>query len=155
MKEKEKRMILTIILVGVIIIAALLMWKNARNNDEKEILPQEDKVEEKYVEVLEDGTKLNKSNKLNQTKKVGELEVAGIQLAHSNGTSVILATVTNRSNQNTELTVVEVTLYDDKKNKLETVEGLIEPLKPGASTQLNMGVSADYANAYDFTIIKK
>ena len=59
---------------------------------------QEVKVEN-YVEVLNDGTKLNKSNKLSETKKLDGMEITAIQLTNRNGVSRILATVTNKTNE--------------------------------------------------------
>ena len=154
MKKKEKRMILILILVAIIIVVGLLMLTKKKDNKPAEVA-QQDQPEEKYVEVLEDGTKLNNSNKLHETKKIGDLEVTGIQLTHQNGISVVLANVVNTGSQDVDLTEVVLTLYDDQNNVLETLDGLISPVKAGESVQLNMGISADYANAYDFTIVKK
>lgn len=115
---------------------------------------QEVKVEN-YVEVLNDGTKLNKSNKLSETKKLDGMEITAIQLTNRNGVSRILATVTNKTNEEIKLTPVKLTLYDDKNQVLEQVNGLISPMKVGESVQLNVGITVDYANAYDLKIEKK
>ena len=53
------------------------------------------------------------------------------------------------------LTPIVLTLFDEKGNVLETLETIISPVKAGENVQLNVSVSADYANAYDFSIIKK
>ena len=53
------------------------------------------------------------------------------------------------------MTPVELTLLDDQGNTLEVLDGLISPVAAGETVQLNIGVSADYANAYDFKIVKK
>ena len=152
MKKNEKRMILIIILVGVVIVGGLLFAKNANKEGKKEVV---NKVEEQYVQVLEDGTKLNNSNKLSETKKIDGMEITGIQLAHQDGVSRVIATVTNKTNQDKGLTRVTLTLLDNKNNVLEKVNGLISPVKAGESVQLNIGLSADYANAYDFKIEKR
>ena len=115
---------------------------------------QEVKVEN-YVEVLNDGTKLNKSNKLSETKKLDGMEITAIQLTNRNGVSRILATVTNKTNEEIKLTPVKLTLYDDKNQVLEEVNGLISPMKVGESVQLNVGITVDYANEYYLKIEKK
>ena len=46
-------------------------------------------------------------------------------------------------------------MYDDKNQVLEEVNGLISPMKVGESVQLNVGITVDYANAYDLKIEKK
>lgn len=153
MREKEKRRILMIIFIGIIVIWGIIIFRSDKGKEE--VLRGEGKIKEEYVDVLEDGTKLNTSNKLNETKEIEGLEISGIQLTHRNGKTVILAKVENKTGIDIGLTGVEITLYDDKKNELEKVEGLIAPVKAGESVQLNVGVSADYANAYDFSIEKK
>lgn len=155
MKREEKRIILTILVVTIMIIVGILILKNTKKGKEKDISQREDVQTEKYVDVLDDGTKLNKSNKLKETKKLDELEISRIQLTYSNGTAVILGNVKNTSNRDINLTPIVLTLYDEKGNILETLETVISPVKVGQTVQLNVGISADYANAYDFSVIKK
>ncbi|MBO5478519.1 MAG: hypothetical protein J6A04_02235 [Clostridia bacterium] len=153
MKKKEKRMIAIIVIVGIIIVGGLLIWRNATNKSEPK--QGENQVTEKYVDVLEDGTKLNKSNKLKEIKKVDGLEIGNIQLTYQNGMAVILGDVKNTTSNDIGLTVIELTLYDEKNNVIDKIEGFVSPVKAGETVQLNMGVSADYANAYDFKVVKK
>lgn len=148
-----KKRIVIIVLVLAIILIRVIISENNKENEVQNIV--QEPVVEKYVEVLEDGTKLNTSNKLKEIKKVDGLEISGIQLTNQNGVSVILATVKNISGRDLGLTVIEVTLYDDKNNVLEKVEGFVSPVKAGGSVQLNMGVSEDCSNAYDFSVVKK
>lgn len=153
MKKKEKKMILGLVLGVVILIVILLI---GRNVGKKETTTEGNtQNEEKYVKVLEDGTKLNTSNKLSETKEIDGLEIGNIQFTYNNGISVVLADVVNTTSKDIEITEVVLTLYDDKNNVLEELEGVISPVKAGESVQLNMGVSADYANAYDFSLVIK
>lgn len=155
MKREEKRMILTVLVVTIIIIVGILILKNTKKGKEEKVPQGENITTEKYVEVLKDGTKLNKSNKLKEIKKIDGLEISDIQLTYSNGTAVILGNVKNTSNKDINLTPIVLTLYDEKGKVLETLETVISPVKVGQTVQLNVGISADYANAYDFSIIKK
>ena len=66
--------------------------------------------------------------------------------------SVVLADVVNKGSAVTNWTIIEVTLLDKNGNTINVLEGVIEDLQPGESTQLNMQTSSDYANAYDFTV---
>lgn len=154
MKKKEKKLIIIIVIVAIIIWTGILIWKNVSKKDEE---PQEQLNQEieKYVEILEDGTKLNTSNKLKDTKIVDGLEIGNVQLTYQNGIAVMLADVKNTTSQDLGLTVIEITLYDDQKNIIDVIEGLVSPVKVGESVQLNMSVSGDYANAYDFKVVKK
>ena len=151
MKSNEKRMIIiSSVIVVIIIIGIVLILINKPKNEQKE-----DTNTEKYVEILQDGTKLNKSERLNKTRKLDELEIKDIQLTNKNGVSVLLATVTNLGNKDLEITEVKVRLYDENYNIMEEINGVISQTKPGESVQLNVAISEDYANAYDLTIEKK
>jgi len=151
MKKKEKQRLLILIIMALAILFTI--WFLTRPKEDTKIIENE-KVEE-FVQELEDGTKLNTSTKLKEVKKIENLEVGNIQLTYQNGSSVVLADVVNNSNKTSSLMVVKITLLDKNGKELETLSGIIGALKPGESTQLNMGATADYANAYDFTIIKK
>ena len=151
MKPKEKRMIL--ILLVILIIAIIIFAVNKNKKDENTV--EENKVVEEFVQVLEDGTKLNTSSKLNEMKKFEGLEFGNIQLTNANGQSVLLADVKNTSTVATKMMLVSVTLYDKNGNELGTVGGIISALQPGESKQFNTSMQKDYANAYDFKITKK
>ena len=150
MKKNEKRMILILLVVLVI---AIILFVISKNKSENKV--EENKVEEEFVQVLDDGTKLNVSSKLNQMKKFEGLEFGNIQLTNSNNQSVLLADVKNTSSTATKMMLVNVTLYDKNGNELGTVGGIIPSIQPGESKQFNTSMQIDYANAYDFTITKK
>ena len=152
MKKKEKRMILILLVVLVIAVVIFIVSKNKTGN--KESIGENNVVEE-FVQVLEDGTRLNTSTKLKEMKKFEGLEFGNIQLTNSNGQSVLLADVKNTTQAETGLMLVDVTLYDKNGNELGTVGGIISPLKPGESKQFNTSMTIDYANAYDFKVTKK
>lgn len=150
MKKNEKRMILILLVVLVI---AIILFVTSKNKSENKV--EENKVVEEFVQVLDDGTKLNVSSKLNQMKKFEGLEFGNIQLTNSNNQSVLLADVKNTSSTATKMMLVNVTLYDKNGNELGTVGGIIPSIQPGESKQFNTSMQIDYANAYDFTITKK
>ena len=151
MKPKEKRMIL--ILLVILVIAIIIFAVNKNKKDEN--TAEGNNVVEEFVQVLEDGTRLNTSTKLNEMKKFEGLEFGNIQLTNLNGQSVLLADVKNTTSAETGLMLVNVTLIDKNGNELGTVGGIISPLKPGESKQFNTSMTIDYANAYDFKITKK
>lgn len=137
MKKNEKRMIL--ILLVVLVIAIIIFAVNKNSNKNKGENQTEENNTEKYVQVLEDGTKLNTSE----------------QLTEQGSQTVLLADVTNTGSTETSIQLVDVTLLDENGNEIITVGGIISPLKPGAKTQFNAGMTLDYANTYDFKITLK
>lgn len=154
MKPKEKRMILILLVILVIAIIIFAVNKN-KKGDNNENTVEENKVVEEFVQVLEDGTKLNTSEKLNEAKMLDGLKFENMQLTNNNGQTVLLADVTNTTSKTTELTLVTVIVLDKNGNEIGKINGAISPLKASEKMQFNAGTTLDYANAYDFKVTKK
>lgn len=156
MKSSEKKLIIILLVILVIVAIIFFIARRGKNGEENTVQnTQNNTVVEEFVQVLEDGTKLNTSTKLSETKKVNGLEIGNIQLTNSNGQTVLLADVTNNSGAATDLTLLDIILLDKAGNELGKVGGIISPLEVGGKTQLNASMMMDYSNAYDFKIIIK
>ena len=129
--------------------------KKEENNNENVNTETENNVTEEFVQVLEDGTKLNTSTKLNETKQVGIYKFENIRVTEKDGQSLILADVTNTSKNETDAKIVDIKLLDKDGKEIVTIGGIISPLKSGETKQFNSSMSLDYANIYDFEIILK
>ncbi len=153
-KNKNKLLITIFFVIILLVVIGYLIIKQKK--DDKDLLEQtQNEGIEQYVQILEDGTKENISTKLKETKKIEDLEVNNIKLTYARGQSIILANVVNTSNKESIAMKVKITLLDSKGNVLTEINGgSIVPLQPGQSTQLNMAITKDCANAYDFTIEK-
>ena len=154
MKKNEKIIISILLVVLVIAIILFVVYNNKKGNN-NEVTKQENEVVEEFVQVLEDGTKLNISTKLNEAKEVNGLKFENIQFTEQNGQSVLLANVTNNSGKATDMTLVDVILLDKNEQEIVKVGGIISPLQPGETKEFNTSMTIDYANAYDFKIIIK
>jgi hypothetical protein len=148
MKKNEKRMILILLIILAIVIIAVVVGKNKGNKENTE----KNQVKEEFVQVQEDGTKVNISSKLAETKTVGAYKIGNIQLTTKDNQSILLADVENVSSSATEMKMIEITLLDKEGNTLETVPGVVKQLQPGETAQLNAGITDDYANSYDFKV---
>ena len=152
MSKKEKRGLLILIIVAIAIIVTLVIILNVRgkksNND-----AEENEVVEEFVQVLEDGTKLNTSTKLSETKIVDGLKIGNIQLTMQNGQSVLLADAENDTGKDIDIMLLDIILLDKNGNELTTIAGIVGDLKAGEKQQLNSSVTSDYANAYDFRVV--
>lgn len=148
MKKNEKRMILILLIILAIVIIAVVVGKNKGNKENTE----ENQVKEEFVQVQEDGTKVNISSKLAETKTVGAYKIGNIQLTTKDNQSILLADVENVSSSATEMKMIEITLLDKEGNTLEKVPGVVKQLQPGETAQLNAGITEDYANSYDFKV---
>ena len=151
MRKNEKKTLLITIIIGVIIIGGLILWTNSRKAKPTSGNETNTNTEE-FVEVLEDGSKLNKSEKFSKTKKLDGLEIRDIQFREIGGITTLLATVENKSGKAVEKRWIKVYVLDKSGNTITTVRGIINAMNAGETTQLNMGVTADVANAYDFKV---
>lgn len=145
--------ILVAITIVVIMIAIIINNKDEKENkvEEKGTTAQE----ETFVEVLEDGTKLNNSSKLHETKQIDGIELTSIQLTEKNNVTLLLGTITNISNTTQGGYPVKVKIVDKQGNEKVTIEAFIEKLEPGESSQFSTNATLNYADAYDFIITKK
>ena len=155
MKNNEKKGIAILVIVAIIIIGIIFFATRGKKEEVAENTTENTAPVEEFVQVLEDGTKLNTSTKLSEIKKVNGIEFGNIQLTMQNGQSVLLANVKNTTTSATELTAVDVTLLDKEGNTIVKVGGLIAPLGAGESAQFNTSMTLDYANAYDFKVEMK
>lgn len=153
MKSNEKKIILVLLIILAVVVG-IKIFKNKKNinNTVQNNTVQVSQKEEEYVEYLDDGTKLNTSNALSKERKLGDLKITNITLSNQNGQTRLLADVKNTGKSNSEQKLVSVTILDKDGKQLITLKGLIVALKPGEKTQLNIGVTSDFSNAYDFKI---
>lgn len=151
MKSSEKKWICILLIILVIAIIAFVNSQKKKDNSSNEGAT-ENKTENVYTEVLDDGTKLNTSEKANSTKEVNGFKFENFQITSKDSQTLILADVTNTTSSATKMTKVSVTLLDDRGQEIQTVHGLIVPLQPGAKTQFNVAATLDYSNVYDFKI---
>jgi len=153
-KENRILIILALLLIGIIIFVINKNKDNDVNSNNNTLSLTENKIEE-FVEVLDDGTKVNTSTKLRETKTVEGLTVGNISFAYKNEKSQVIADVVNNTNSRTPLMEVTIILFDKNGKEISKMNGLIGKLEPGETTQLDMGTTADVSNAYDFIIVKK
>ena len=155
MKKKEKRGLLILIIIAIAIITTLAIIANRKGKEVNSDATEENEVVEEFVQVLEDGTKLNTSTKLSETKIVDGLKIGNIQLTMQNGQSVLLADAENDTGKDIDIMLLDIILLDKNGNELTTIAGIVGDLKAGEKQQLNSSVTSDYANAYDFRVVIK
>ena len=156
MKYEDKKTIIILVLFAVIVVAAICIIGSIMKKTSKvetEVAKQNTETNtEKYVQKLEDGSKLNVSDELRKTKNVEGLEISNIQLKEIGGITTLLADVENKTGKATERKMVKIDILDNSGNVITDVQGVMDTIKAGEKVQLNTAVSADVANAYDFRI---
>ena len=159
MKENQEKGITAIALVVITLIAIMLiiiMVNTFRKKEPENVGPvqgEEQGIEqEEYVQILQDGSKLNKSEELLKEKKLDELEISNIQLKETGGITTLLADVKNNTNHEIQERDVTIEVLDKQGNVITRLNGVIDTVGAGEKVQLNMSVTGDVANAYDFRI---
>jgi hypothetical protein len=153
MTDKEKRVISIIVIVGLLVIS--IIGFVTRDKGAAGDVTEPEQVTEEFIEVQEDGTKLNISDKLKEEKELDGLKFGNIQLSEKDGQLYLLSTVRNTTSQDVEAFFVNITLYDKDGNDMVTILGLVPPVKAGDTAELKAGITEDYANAYDFKVERK
>lgn len=152
MKKSERRIIIVLFLiilfmVGVIYIA--IKPKQQRSDE------TENKKVEEFVVVQEDGAKINTSHKLKEEKMLDGLKIANIRLTEQEGETRLLADITNTTaNDVEEGFFIDIILYNYEGKEIETITGLVTPIKAGSTKRLSAAITEDYANAYNFKVQK-
>lgn len=159
MKKQKKRgkeisETILVILILLILFAMIIIVMKVASRVSRDGSGDINKREE-FVQVLDDGTKLNTSTRLRKTKIVDGLKFENIQLTTKQGQSVLLADVENDTGKDIDVMLLDIILLDKNGNELTTIGGIIGELKDGEKQLLDSSVASDYANAYDFKVIIK
>lgn len=157
MNKDEKRWI--VLLVAVLVIAVVLIIGLSRNKKTEEAVKNNEveqvQKEEAYVEVLEDGSKVNTSNKLKENKEFNGLEISNIEIVEKDNETILEADVTNQTNEAQGDYGIYLKIKDDKGNEIKKIAGYINYMGAKEKTRLSIKTSYDFANAYDFEIEKQ
>ena len=151
-KEKKGLLILVLVVAVVVIFMLVSMNKKGKQGGENSNANNETVNEEEFVQTLDDGTRLNTSTKLQETKTLEGLELSDFQVTAKNNETQLLGTVKNTSSTTQGNFLANVKITDREGNEISSTQVYIKELAPGESTQLITSNNFDYANAYDFTI---
>ena len=154
MQKKNSKMIkaIMILLIIILVIVGIIFLVKNNNNENTSNENNQNTSVPSYVEEIESGVKINKSKKLNEAKEVSGYQITNIQLTTESGMTTLLADVTNNTANKTGVQMVDITLLDEDGKELTTVTGIIDELEAGEKTQLNIAMTSDYVNAYDFKV---
>lgn len=158
MRKGEKTFILIIVIISIVIIGGLIILKNSRKEAQDNVgqntTNMSNEVEE-YVQKLEDGSKLNVSSEMQKTKTLDGLEIRNIQLKEMGAITMLLADVENKTDSETPEKAVKIQIINKSGNVITELKGKIDSIQAGGTFKLNIAVTADVANAYDFKIMNQ
>lgn len=155
MKPNEKKAIAILVAItAVVIIIAIIMGNSGKKETKKEEQNNTTQGEE-VTQLLNDGTLLNKSEKLHETKQFEGMEITNLQLTETEKETLLIGTVSNTSETKQGGYVALIKMVDKEGNEITTIETYIGELQPGKSMKFSTSANYDSSNVYDFTITKK
>ena len=155
MNKNEKRWI--VLLVAVLVIAVvLIVGLSMSGNKQDTTIGGQSQAQgatgtQAGDESTDYATRVNTNEDFNATKTYNDLEISNIQLSENNGTSVLLADVTNKGDSTHEQETVKITIVGEDDSET-TVNAIIGTIEPGETIKLNTSMTADVVNAKDFKI---
>lgn len=153
-KNKKVFIIFVVVIILLAIIGSIIFIttrpKKNKDNDET----KQSDAEDKYVNVLSDGTKENTSAKLKENKTFDGLDITEIRLVESNQLTKLTGIITNNTDKVKGDYTAKIIFVDSKNNELAEMGFYIKQLQPGETTKLNASTTFDYSNAYNI-IFKK
>ena len=152
MKKSGIKIFIILLILGVLILGVIYFI--IKNNVHTDTIEQ-NQTSEEFVQILDDGTKLNTSTKLNENKNINGLQIGNIQLKREDNKTTLLADIENVTDKTINEKYLDIILIDKEAKILTTIPAITVKLEPGEKTQLNIGTQLDYVNAYDFRIIEK
>ena len=154
MNKNEKRwivLLVAVLVIAVVLIVGLSMSGNKQDTTIGQSQAQGATGTQAGDESSDYATRVNTNEDFNSTKTYNDLEISNIQLSENNGTSVLLADVTNKGDSTHEQETVKITIIGEDDSKT-TVNAIIGTIEPGETIKLNTSMTADVVNAKDFKI---
>ena len=114
MTNEERKIIITIAIIGLIIIGVFAIVKHNKNKaiqNNTNVVSTSQNTEQ-YVQNTPDGSKVNVSDTLHKTITLDGLEISNIQLKEVGGITTLLADVENKSGSATSDKMIKVEVLD-------------------------------------------
>ena len=159
MTDKEKKVVFTLIAIMVIILIVVIIVKQVGGGDDNTNTATmngtstTNTANEQYTTELNDGTKLNTSEDLQNVKTYKDLQISSPQVTSDGNNTVIIAQVKNNGTTDFEPEIVKLTLLGENNEVIDVAYPVMPSTTAGGTAQLEATFSGvDVANFRDFTI---
>ena len=155
MKKQEKRMLLILVIVSALIIT--IIWfatRNKENNNVGGTRTTENVEQGEFTKVEADGTIVNTSEKLKQTKENLGFSITNINFMKKGNETILTARVTNNTGEAQGDFLGQIVLLDKRGNEIGRIPAMITETENGEAIDIETTITESYANAYDFRLEK-
>ena len=152
---KNKKLVILLAIVLVIILGVAIYFAIPKNNNNAQ------KDQKQYSQInlentenakVEDGKKINTSEKLLQNKTIDGINIKDIKLVAENETTTLTATVENKSQKKINAGKITINFTNSNGEIYAKLNSYIGDIDIGKTGNINASTTRDLANAYDFTI---
>ena len=147
--NKSKIVLLAVVIAIVALIVVIVIVANGGKNEENNV---QNKEVENYSTVLDDGTKVNTSEKLKETKMYGNIQISNMRIAKQEEMTVIMADIQNTGESVLARQKVKITMLDENGETITEITPEIRELQSGEVYTFSAGMTEDVVNAKDYTI---
>lgn len=163
-KEKSENKVIKIILIVMIAIISIVIVINLYNFfkdkeikfvDKSSTNTIESNSNEKYTRLESDGTVVNTSKKLRETKEFDGFSISNIEFKEKDGMTELIADVTNKTEKAQKAFLADIVLYDNSENEVARIPASVVDTQPGETIVIHAKITESYTNAYDFKLDKK
>lgn len=151
MKKKEKRMILILILVSILIVGIVWLVTRPKTNKTN---ASGSVAQGEFTKVDNEGTIVNTSEKINEDKEELGFSITNVKLEEKNGETIISARITNKTESNQESFFGNIVLFDKQGNEIGRIPTMVSETQKGESIDIEASITESYVNAYDFKLEK-
>ena len=153
MKSQEKRMLLILVIVSALIIT--IIWFATRNKENNNVGGTTENVEQgEFTKVEADGTIVNTSEKLKQTKEDLGFSITNINFVKKGNETILTARVTNNTGAEQGSFFGKIVLLDKSGKEIGRIPVMISETQNGEAIDIETSITESYANAYDFRLEK-
>ena len=153
MKSQEKRMLLILVIVSALIIT--IIWFTTRNKENNNVGGTTENVEQgEFTKVEADGTIVNTSEKLKQTKENLGFSITNINFVKRGNETILTARVTNNTGTEQGSFFGKIVLLDKSGKEIGKIPVMISETQNGEAIDIETSITESYANAYDFRLEK-
>ena len=160
---KKRKLILVINLIVIIALIVTLILVNqskgndVSNNDNQNaggdtIQNENAEIEDdKYTEVV-NGVKRNNSEKLHETKTLGNITVENVNLMYKENKTTMVLVIKNNASEEVGDYDAKVTLKNSKGQIIEELDVYINHIEAGKTASIVASITRDVTGAYDYEI---
>ena len=141
--------------ITLVSLVVTIIWFATRNKENNNVGGTTENVEQgEFTKVEADGTIVNTSEKLKQTKENLGFSITNINFVKRGNETILTARVTNNTGAEQGSFFGKIVLLDKSGKEIGRIPVMISETQSGEAIDIETSITESYANAYDFRLEK-